>query len=97
MSQEDEALQECVEAYLSACSLTTSRGSLSSRNPRKLACLRCPSGVHSRIPICATSFGFSQQHSFMASAVNAIPRRAFAGSGKLSNGHFVVPRPLNLL
>ena len=33
------------------------------------------------MPTCATNLGFSQQQSFMASAVSAIPRRALAGSG----------------
>ena len=54
-------------------SRTTSSASLSSRNPRKLACLRWPSVVHSVNSICATSLGFNHRQFFISSFVHAHP------------------------
>src|SRR5438132_3118464 len=47
-------------AVSSACSRRTSRGSTSSRSPRKTGCRITPSRVHSANLTSATNFGFTQ-------------------------------------
>src|SRR5436305_14520871 len=69
-----------------AGSRTTSRASLSSRNPANREWRRWLAEVHSVYSICATSSGFSQWHFFMTSAVSASQRRAFFGAGRVANG-----------
>src|SRR5687767_14194583 len=84
---------ELIESHNSALgaqnqSRTISRASLSSRNPAKLACRKCASGVHSVNSIWATSSGLSQRHSFISFAVSAHIVRRF--SGRLTKGHLSI-------
>ena len=41
----------------------------------KVQCLRCPASVHSTNATWQTSFGVTQRHSFIFSAVNDSPHR----------------------
>ena len=70
----------------SACSFTTSLGSLSSLSLTNRGCLRRSPEVHSRKSTCATRSGRSHTHFFILSAVRASPQRDGRLSGRLTNG-----------
>jgi hypothetical protein len=86
----------CFMRTYPSCSLDSEeraafRASLSLRMPMKVQCFRCPASVHSTKAIWQTSFGLTQRHSFIFSAVSASPHREVLFSGRLVNGQCVAP------
>src|SRR5713101_9828741 len=77
------------------CSLTTLRGSLSSRSPTNFECRHLSASVHSRNSICATASGLNQTAFFIFSALSSSPNRDRLVSGKFTNGHAGVTRCFN--
>jgi hypothetical protein len=61
----------------------TSAGFLSSRMPMKVQCLKCPASVHSMKATWQTSFGLTQRHWSIFSAVNDSPHREDLFSGQI--------------
>src|SRR5204862_4195888 len=78
-----------------ACSLTTLRGSLSSRSPANFECRNLSPSVHSRNSICATASGLNQTAFFIFSALSSSPNRDRLVSGKFTNGQASVTRCFN--
>ena len=54
----------------------------------KVQCLRCPASVHSTNATWQTSFGVTQLHSFIFSAVSDSPHREALFSGRFLNGQW---------
>ncbi len=71
--------------------MSSFRASLSLRMLMKVQCFRCPASVHSTKAIWQTSFGLTQGHSFIFSAVSTSPHREVLFSGRLVNGQCVAP------
>src|SRR5216683_5889560 len=78
-----------------ACSLTTLRGSLSSRSPANFECRNLSASVHSRDSICATASGLNQTAFFIFSALSSPPNLDRLVSGKFINGQVGVTRCFN--
>ena len=68
-------------------SRTTSADFLSSRRARKLQCRRCPASVQSTKATWQTSFGVTQRHCSIFSAVRDSPHRDALFSGRFVKGH----------
>ena len=56
------------------------------RSPRKLQCRRCPASVQSTKATWQTSFGVTQRHCFIFSAVSDSPHRDALFAGRFVNG-----------
>src|SRR5437868_5021938 len=67
-------------------SLTTARGSLSSRRAMKTGCLNLLSRVHSANLICATNFGFTQCIFFIIDGVMPCTHAPPCFEGRSTNG-----------
>jgi hypothetical protein len=67
-------------------SRTTSAGFLSSRMATNVQCRKCPASVHSPNATWQTSFGLTQRHCSIFSAVSDSPHREAPFSGRFLNG-----------
>jgi hypothetical protein len=76
-------------------SRTAFRGSLSSRKAKYFVFLSLSAPVDSAKSIRTTTFGFTQMHDFISSAVNPAPP-AWRGLGKFAKGHFEILSPIIL-